>query len=259
MKRVLSLIMVAITIFSLTSCGSKDSDELSKYSKTELIEMVHEMEDTAIVMSDRIDSLEEMLKGVQGEEVKGSGITEFNDGTGRLTLNSIDSVVELPKPFEYPKSVQYYNNSSISLDDGITIKPSSNWIVSLSGTQINLQHNSSEIYGVITIGGFDKADRNKPAASDLNDSINEFFESMPPETISMSRIFVDSNWCGTNAKAHTFIDQEDAQIRCGFFGFGDLNITYWFAYKGLEDPSKDELIITLMQTMKIYKNNLRIE
>lgn len=263
MKKILAIILATLTIVSLSGCGGND-DPLSKMSKKELIEEIEncyakstEDDDTIVELEERIDELETMLRGVQGEDVKTAAITEFSDGTGRLTLNSIDSIVQLPVPFEYPHSTQYQDYSSVNLTDVAKIKPSFNWIVKVDGTEIHLEHTESQISGVFKIGGFDPMFKVK--VDELKDSINTFFESMPPETITYKRIYYNSIWAGQDAQASTFINEEPAQIRCGLVNAGNSNISYFIVYKGERDSSKDELILNLLKSITIGSNQLLIE
>lgn len=253
--------MLSILSISTILTGCKDKgevDPLQEMSKDELISYVRTLETESNTSFERIAELEELLRGIQGEDEATGAITEFSDGTGRLTLNSLDKMVQLPAPFEYPRSTQSYNASTVNITDNISVKPSSNWVVSLTGTQVEFEHTSSKISGIIKVSNVDKTQKRIPT-EELTDYINEFFTSMPPETIKFSRVYVDSNWMGMDASAHTFINEEDAQLRCGMVGYGDICITYMFCYKGQEDEAKNELVLTLLQTMNIYTKALRVE
>lgn len=259
-KRILAVILALAAMTSLLTACSKDenADPLLEEDKEFLVESIRMLESDVDSAYLRIEELETMLKGVQGETVKKAAITEFSDGTGRETMNSFDSIVTLPVPFEYPNSVQSYNTSAVSVSESVNIKPSSNWMVNLSGTEVQLEHTSSKISGVIKVGAIDRlAERVQVAA--LTEHMNTFFSNLPPENITYKRLYVNANWMGMDASSHTFIDEEDAQLRCGMLGYGDLCVTYMFAYKGEADSSKDELILTLLQTMKIMNQELRVE
>lgn len=244
----------------LTGCKDADRDPLLDEDKETLVAEIHNLEISYNDSLTRILELEEMLRGVQGEEVEKAAVTEFSDGTGRLTLNSVDSIVKLPIPFSYPNSAQFYNTSTVNISDVLNIKPSSNWTINLNGTELNLSHSSSEISGVIKVGSINKlAGETRVKVEELTPHMNTFFESMPPETINYKRVYVNKNWMGMDATTHTFIDESDASIRCGLIGFGDICVTYFFAYKGESDPSKNELILNLLQTMSLYDQEVRIE
>lgn len=257
MKRVISLIAVSLILAGLTT-GCSGDDPLSGKSKSDVVSYAHQLETENGDLTEQLSIATEKLKGIQTDTVETSAITEFGDGTGRLTLNSDDSVVKLPAPFEYPNSTQSYNASSVVLTDNVYIKPSANWLVSLPGSEVQFEHTLSEISGTIKVGSKDKTlDNIKPDM--LTDTITNFFANMPPDQVSYSKLYLESDWVGIDAKAHTFIDEDDAQIRCGMLGYGDVNITYVFSYKGDKDSSKDELIVSLLQTLTMYNKSLRVE
>lgn len=261
MKRILSLLLVVVSMLGvLSGCGGKENSEdpLAGYSNEELIQYAHELEAQSNQAYLQIEELKEQLTGIQGETSQSAAITEFSDNSGRLTLTTVDGMVNLPVGFEYPSSNQSYNVSSVSLTDNVYVKPSSNWTIALSGTQIDLYHESSKISGIIKVG---LRDRTKPAVTgtDLDNAINTFFESMPQTTLVKGRIYLDDDWAGTDVQASSFVDEEDVRLRCGMLGLGDINITYMFSYKGQQDLSKDELILSLLQTMTVLNQPLRIE
>lgn len=250
-KLIASLIVCTATFSLLTGCFGKSEDPLASESKDNLITYIKQLE------QENTD-LDNKLKGVQTDDVETAAISQFSDGTGRLTLNSVDKIVTLPTPFEYPTSLQSYNASAIELTDSITIKPSSNWAISLTGTEVQLEH-SNGISGVIKIGNIDTNAEIDTVVEDLQPYISGFFNTMPPETIKYTKIYVDTDWKGMDASANTFINEKDAQLRCGMIGYNELCITYMFAYIGEQDASKDELILSLLQTMKVYDKELRVE
>lgn len=262
MKRPIYLLLVAILITSmLTGCGSEETntnDPLAQMSKEELLEYSKVLENDLASAYVKIDEMEQKMTGIFGEETQTAGITEFSDNSGRMTLVTLDDTIKLPKPFEFPVSTQSYNASAISITDNVYVKPSPNWTISLSGTQIDLYHSGSKISGIIKVGNRDKTQKS-PQISEIKDTIIEFFNSMPQTTVQTSKIYTNETWAGTDAVAKTFIDEEDAQIRCGMFSLGDTNITYFFSYKGQPDSGKDELVLTLLQTMTIFGQPLRIE
>lgn len=259
-RKVIVLGLASSMIFGLSGCFSKDdnADPLMSQSKEELVSYIHTLETEANTNSERVLELEELLKGVQGEERTTSAITQFSDGTGRLTLGTDENgIIQLPAPFEYPNSLQASNSSSVAITDAITIKPSSNWVMKLVGTELQLEH-SSGISGTISVGAIDKT-KPRVRVEELGDAINLFFQSMPPETVKLNRIYLKKSWTGTDAIAHTFVDQSDAMIRCGLISSGDTCISYMFSYLGEQDAAKDELILTLLQTIKIGAQELRVE
>ena len=258
-KDIIAIVIATVIILSISGCKKNENeDPLMSESKESLVSIIRALQSDNESAGKRISELETMLRGIQGSEIEKAAITEFSDGTGRLTLNSSNGMVKLPEPFEYPNSIQTYNVSSLKLYDNIYVKPSSNWIVTLSGTQIILEYPESGVSGIIKVGKIDGTQENVKVA-ELSSYIDKFFESMPPETITYNRIYVAETWRGMDARAHTFIDEEDAQLRCGMIGIGENCVTYFFAYKGDQSSINDELIQNLLQTLTINSNALRIE
>lgn len=259
MKRLVCLLMVVITAFSLLSgCSNGDEDPLAGYSKEEVIEYAHSLELQNNELFQQTQELQEKMTGIIGEDTETAAIKEFSDNSGRLTLVTLDDIIKLPAPLEYPNSTQSYNASKIAVTDNVYVKPSSNWSISLTGTQIELYHKESKISGIIKIGARDRT-KDDITTDMLETTLTEFFNLMPQTTLKTSKIYLDDIWAGTDASARTFIDEEDAQLRCGLLGLGDLNMTYFFCYKGQQDSSKDELIITLLQTIEFMGQPLRLE
>lgn len=261
-KKIALALAIASIAAPLTACGKEkvdpNGDPRMALDKSEILAEYDAAIDENIRQATRIEELERMLKGVQGEDVQAAAITEFSDGTGRLTLLSDDGLVQLPGKFEYPSSIQAANASSVKITDSVFIKPSSNWVVTLNGTEIHFQHTIAEISGTIKVGGY-ASTLNRPLAKDTQQHLIDFFSTMPPETVSYQRIYIETDHRGTDCVTHTFIDEEDAMLRCGIFGSGDYNFSYMFCYRGERDVSKDELIMSLLQSITVFNKSFRIE
>jgi hypothetical protein len=260
MKKVIALLLASVMMLSLTSCGkNEDEDPLMELSKEELIEMYYSSEADKEYYIEELDKARETIVGIQGEETQPVGVTTFSATDERLTLWTQDGVIELPVEFKFPYSTQTSNTSSINISEKITIKPSSNWDIRINGTEVDLYHTGSAIRGVIKVAAVSQLANEQVTASDLQDTINEFFTNMPPETISYNKLFVNGTWVGMNAQAHTFIDTEDSYIVCGMLKSGDSCVTYMFIYEGEYSSANNELILNLMKSMTLYGNALSIE
>ena len=88
---------------------------------------------------------------------------------------------------------------------------------------------------------------------------NTFFSELPPENISYSTIFINGTEFGWDASSHTFIDSEDARLKCGLVGYSDQSLQYFFVYKGENDAAKNEVILSLLQTIRAWTNVLSIK
>lgn len=258
-KRICILgIVTSLILSTLSGCAGSSDDPLSDLSKSELIDKANSLQTELDGTYALIAELQDKMTGIIGTEEDTAAITEFSDNSGRLTLQSVDDTVTFPQPFEYPASTQTYNASAISLTDSVYIKPSANWVVRLSGTQIDLYHSESDISGIIKIGQRD-ATQKTPTIDEVNSTVLNFFESMPQTKVKLGKIYLDQNWLGCDASASTFIDESEAEVRCGMVGVSNTNITYMFVYDGQQDSGKDELIVTLLQTLNVFGQQFRIE
>lgn len=253
MKKAICFLMISIMALSVTGCGKKDS--FDKMGKKELANLARTNTKTLADKDIRIQELEVLLKGIQEVNGPTAAISTIDDGTGRLTFNSINGKIIFPKPFEYPGSTQAPNTSSINITSTLSISPTNNWITVLDGTTLELNH-TNKISGLIKAGYITEMyDREK-----LQDEVmNEFFADFPPDKITYSKLFLNDQWWGLEGKTETIIEKKPAYIRCGMLGLGEQSFVYMFVYEGKQDAGKDETIVSLLKTMKMLGQSLRIE
>ena len=145
---------------------------------------------------------------------------------------------------------------------GVSIEAGSNWIVKAGTASLDLEH-SSGISGTIKVGrqSFLYTDE-----SLKNDVLGPWFRGLPPSTVTYTTININgSNAYGCQAVTPTLIDSENAYLRCGMFansadasGKGKC-VTYIFVYRGDKDPSKDEAIMNLLNSIKIDGASVLVE
>lgn len=261
-KKITAVALSAILVLSLVGCNKSDDESpLAAMSKAELIEYAATLENNASALIEENGRLQEVITGIQGETVEVPVVSEFKDNSGRRTLNSVDDVVKLPHELTYPMSTQTFASGSLSVSENLKFKPSSNWVFKMDGTTTELEHTGAGISGKIVVGKIvvpPNEDAVKPDG--LKDYINQFFsDPMPPANVGYTRIYLDQNWVGLDAQAHTFIDEQDAQLRCGMMGIGENSIIYLFAYRGEQDSTKDEMILNLLQGATYNGLSFRIE
>ena len=256
-RRIISLLLVVTSLMCLLAGCGKEEGPYDKYEREELEVMLDDYLLKTQNLEIQVSKLQQQLQGVQAEKVEKPAISQFGD-LDRLTLYIDNGTVKLPADFEYPNSIQSANTSTVNISEHISVKPSSNWVVNLNGTTVELYHPNSGIFGTIKVGSIDKTTK-RVLPQELQNHMNEFFSKMPPEEITYNRIYIQENWMGMDAASHTYIDEEDARLRCGMLSFGDECVTYMLAYKGEQDSDKDDLILNLLQSMKIYTKQLRVE
>lgn len=257
-RKLISIILASIMMLSLAGCKKEDPnrDPLLDESKETLVQMINDMNTDMATYLNRITELEDVLKRVDEEKGPTSAITKLNDGTGKETFNTVDNTFTLPIEFKYPDSAQAPNTSSINISEAVKITPTSNWVCKLNGTTLELSH-SSGIAGTITVGSLSR-DAQKFLVTDLQPYMDELLKELPIDSKRPSKLFLNDTQFGVDNISHTYIDQEDAMLRLGLLGYGDVSIQYVFVYKGEQDSAKDETIISLMSTVKVWNNQLSI-
>lgn len=256
LKKAITLALIIMTV-GLVGCKNSSDDPLMGESKQSLVDMVNSANEELITCYDRISELESMLTSVSEEKGPTSAITELSDGTGRKTFNTVDGMFSLPIDFKYPGSQQAPNTSSVNISEAVSIVPTSNWECKLNGTTLELSH-SSGIAGTITVGSLDR-EAQKTQASELQGYIDEMLSQLPIDSKKASSLFVNEIQFGVDNVSHTFIDEEDAMLRCGILGFSDVSVQYFFVYKGKQDSAKDEVVLSLIQTLKIWNSKMSVE
>lgn len=248
-------VMAAMLIASMTLTACGGGDPMSKMSKSELIEAYKQLEsekDDAVI---ELADLKMMMSGIQSEDVPSATVSAVGDGTGRITFNSYDSQIVFPSTFEYPNSSEVASSSSINVTSSVSLVASTNWTCKLSGSSITLEH-SSGISGTIKIGKIiDPYDRDA-----LKDEVlAPWFSELPPSTVIYNDIFIGDNMWGKQATASTLIDEQDAMLKCGMVGLGEVSMVYVFVYRGLEDNNKEEIILNLLNSIKFLGMDLRVD
>lgn len=252
-KRLIYTIAIGLLVsLSISGCSK---DPFAKLSKGELVRLANQNTATIEDNEVRIDELETLLRGIQEEDGPTASISTIDDGTGRLTFNSIDGKIVFPTPFEYPGSTQAANTSSINITKTISVAPTKNWTAVLNGTTLELNHTNG-VTGLIKAGAINEMYDRDQMQTEI---MGKFFEGFPPEKITYSKLFLDDQCWGIEAKLATTIDSQPSYLRCGMLGLGEESFVYMFVYEGDKDAGKDETITSLLKTMTMLGQSLRVE
>lgn len=250
------MLVMLIGLLSSCSLGNKDSNDLSSKSKSELIDLVNNYSDQIASDTEQMDQLKALLGQLQGGSGDStSAISTMSDGSGKTTFNSFAGKIIFPNAFEYPNSTQAPAASTINITKDISIAPTSNWICTLDGASLTVNHSSNGIVGTIKAGIIQDTYDRTLLKSDI---FSQFFSGIPASNISYTQLFLDDDWWGLQATATTNINSKEAQIRCGMVGYGDSSLIYTFVYDGKQDATKDELEQTLLKTISMYNKALRL-
>lgn len=248
----ISLITASLT---LTACSEAVSDaRFEGMSKNEIIGYYLELEQSYSDLDNEYKSTQATMNALQSDDSLTSAVSSVGDGTGRLTFNSVDSKIIFPSSFQYPGAETAAPSSKVNIVNNVTVTPSSTWIFKLNGSTLELEH-SSGISGIIKVGQVYEAYDSELLKTDV---IAPWFSSLPASQVKYKDIFVDESKFGCQAETPTMIDSEDAYLKCGMVAYGENSITYVFAYRGSQDSTKDESIMSVLNSITINSGQVSI-
>lgn len=251
MKKKIALVAIAgILAFSMAGCRKEDGPTIAD------MQAENEMMASMIVSKDaQIEQMNSTIQSLMGSDGPATAITEVADGTGNKTFNSIGGKILFPTNLEYANSVQAPNNCSIKLSERVTIVPSDNWVIQLNGTTTKYSHPNG-IYGTIKISSIGEAKK----TSEINETmLQPFLSSIPYTKCETGLIYLEQNERGMCANLNILNNGKPAAMKCGILGYIDTAMVYTFYYEGDYDATKDELINSLLKTVKVGQQQLRIE
>jgi len=263
-KAVSLLVAMIVSTFILTGCADNTSDSDERFngkSREDIKQLYLGLADEYTKLYNQYNDLQAVYGGIQSESIPSAAIGVAGDGSGRFTFYSVDSKIIFPSTFEYPGSTQNPSDGSVSIVNGVSIEPGSNWVLKTGTATLELEHTSG-ISGTIKVG---RQSFLYSAESLQNDVLAPWFKGLPPSDVTYSTINVNgANAYGCQATTPTLIDSESAYLRCGMLGnsVGEGEgkcITYIFVYRGSKDPTKDEAIANLLNTIKIDGATVLVE
>lgn len=251
-KYIKSMTLITSTAIALSLCGcGKDKGPTIEEVQAEnqvMLGMIAE-KDT------QIEQLNNTVQSLLGSDGPPTAISEVADGTGQKTFNSIGGKIIFPTNLEYKGSVQGPNTSSIKLSDRISIVPSDNWVIQINGTTTKYSHPNG-IYGTIKVSAIQESFKNDV----INDEVlSPFLDSIPSTKCEKGTVYLEQTERGMYADLNILNNGKPAVLKCGVMGYMDTAMVYTFYYEGDYDSTKDELINSLLKTIKIGQQQLRIE
>ena len=256
-KRLLnSALILSLLIGTLSGCGSKDDSELSSFSKSEIIEKYNILEQNYIELDSKLTSTQNTLNALSQDGTVSEAITTMGDGTGRFTFNSTDSKIIFPTSFVYPNAQPIVPDGSITITSGVTVSPSSTWISRINGSALELEQSTNGISGTIKVNSVSEMVTVEQLQTEV---LQPWFDSVSYSNVVYKDIFVSESAYGKQAETPIMNDSENAYLICGMAAVGSYSVTYIFVYRGSADATKNELIMTVLNSININGMNLLIQ
>lgn len=247
-------ILLLAGVMLMTACGGSDGT-LDSMSKDELKSLVYAQMDELDSAYTRLEEVEAILGTFDDGDVPSASISRMQDGTNRLTFNSFRDKIMFSRPLEYPGSTQISSTGSVNITNSLSLSPTGNWAFQLKGTELEIEH-SSGITGVIKAGAIRNLYDREMMQQDI---LETFIGDMAVGAVSYSKLFLNDHWWGMQAMMPVMVDSEDAFLRVGVVGLGEQCFVYSFIYDGKQEANKDETILTLLKTVNLFGQTLRVE
>lgn len=255
MKKLAALIIIGASVISMTGCGESKEDPLMSKSKEELVELCNELQGNYSTVLNNYNSLQAKLDGIYSDGQVNPGITVVGDGSGKMTLNSVNEEIVFDTPLVYPESSTVKGDGFTTIVSGVTISARDLWISSIKNNTMELEH-SSGISGTISV---DSVDYYMSEGTIRDNVISPWLATFTDENVFYDNIFINSEVNGTQGKCTFLIDERTATIKCGVMVYGQMAISYVFVYDGEYDGVKDEITKNLLNTITIYGEQITVE
>lgn len=255
-KRLISVLLTVVMLVSMLSgCGGSD-DEMSKLSKAEIIEQYRNLENAYTDIANQLGETQASLDALASDGKVVEAITTVGDGTGRFTFNSTDSKIIFPNSFVYPNASAIVPDGRVTITSGVTVSPSSTWILRTNGSALELEQSTNGISGTIKVN---LVSEQLPVEQLQTDVLQPWFDSVSYQGVNYTNIFVGESAYGSQAETPIMIDSENAYLICGMVALGSYSVTYIFVYRGNSDSTKNELVKSVLNSISINGNNLIVQ
>ena len=223
----------------------------TKLTKADLESALDRANSEIVDLEAKVEELEKTLQVLAGGDV--TSIDSIDVGGDDSILKAINGKVIFSKNLEYPGVEQSANESSLNLSSRIKVTPSVNWVVKMGGTKTDYVHPTG-VRGTITLGNA----KTMYKTDELEVTLDEFLGSINATNIVKGKVFLNGTERGVEAKINVIIGNRPYKARVGTLGYNGQVITFMFYYEGDTDANKDELINTLLSSIRVGEQILSI-
>lgn len=247
------LIAIAIltTAMGLTGCNNSELEEQLSVLQGEYEILTAERDS----LLEEVENLKNQVNSSLGIDGLGDGIDELETDNKTDNFVQIRSKITFDTTLRYKDSYQAPNTSKIMLSDLVTINPSNNWIIQMNGTSTKYNH-STGIVGEIIIGSVDELTDDVFMESEM---LEPFIATLSQARGYNNRVYVEDKWSGMCSTQVISVDTGHATLKFGVIGYDKTTITYCFYYDGESDKAKNELIDTMIRTMRIKDKPVTVD
>lgn len=244
-KRIVTTALVSVMLAtSLTACGDPEG------YKKQIEELKLENEG----LYTQIDSLNALLGGMQITEQALQTSLQSIEGKEVPEFVTIENAINFPNTLHYPESTEDINNSNVMVGSRYQYSPSSNWLVRVNGTTLELNH-PAKIWGKIKAF----TSQTEILEEEMKANLQSFFTGFPATNIEYRRIYIDERISGMIATAPITVDGKKHVVTVGFAIRSELGQLYMFNYEDNESGVQQELIDLLIASGMYSSSKLILE
>lgn len=212
----------------------------------------------------QIEGLKEALQDTTVKEVK--PVTSLQKVKGKDTpefwLREGEFIA--PEALKIPTITEDTGAPCVKLGSKFTVEPSSSWLLSLKGTQVEMSH-PQKIWGKMKAY---KVEERIKAEEQYMQIVKGFFEGdaekYPATTIRYKKVFIGGKLAGMLGTAdytmHTEKGEEkEVTIEVGYAQRAEYGLQWLFLYDRQESGVNKELISLLLKGVKVVNYGLTIE
>jgi hypothetical protein len=235
-------------------------------------------------LEDEVNTLREVVRGVQVADPEFPAIVRLEDGTGNVTFSKPGLYVLMPDGgliFPGARPIGVSNSVRMGGESGVTLNLETLWMHRFDGNRLHLQ-SSTGIYGVVTIGrivgGLDMSAVNgvfegRDARPELRNEWNQItqhaveavtgvLDTIPPQPGSSpgrdEQIRHGTAVVGRQMSLNTTVEGQPATIRVGNFVVGEYAVLYTFLYETVRSDFQESILYNLVSNMSMGGRRVQV-
>lgn len=254
MKRKVA-VMVLVMCMTLTGCSSGEPDDLMKEKKETVVSMYNNLKSQYNGLSTAYANLQDQMNKLYEDKELNPGVTVVGDGSGALTLHSVNDMLQFNEALTYPGAVAMESSSSISITKDVDVVARDNWTTKLYNSTLELEHSS----GISANISVEYATEYLTDGNMKDSVLTPWIQSVTQEPVEYSDVFINNDVLGYQGKCNVLVDETKNYIMtCGIAGSNGVAVTYVFLYEGDKDDVKDELIKSIVESITISDQQLKL-
>ena len=238
---------MGIMVMSLTGCDTIEKDNRIK-------ELEAELEEQKLAYEQEISDLEEQFENRKITETKVTTSLQTVNGELVPKFVTIDGNYVFPDKIDVVGSTADAAKTNIQIGSRFKFTPSTNWIIKLGGSQVDLQHPAG-VYGTIKALNV----KDLVPMDTINEELKSFYAQWTSTAVTYKKAFIDDKNVGMLSYATTTFNDKPTGVVNGIIQRGDCAFSFLFVYDDDYTGVQVELIESFIKTGGIGSDLITIE